>query len=157
MAGFGTQPLGVGPFGVGTPAAASEFGGKPQNDESGVSQSTRFIDPKTRQFVFDANGQALGMGAVQQMVQIIASTQLGSSSVRGLGNRAHQIEDAGDSLETEIRACWTDAYAAMVRDQLIEILAIDVTRFGNAGGEIGAKTRMRYRDLTSGIERVVKV
>lgn len=155
MSGFGLQPMGVGPFGVGTPATASETAGTPQNDESLQSKSARYIDPITRQYAFDANGRMRGMGAVPQKVQLIAATVLGSSAVRELGNDIHEIEDAGDDLEVQIRTRWERAYAGMVRAKEIAILAIEIARFSNAGGRVGAKTRIRYRDLTTGIEQTV--
>lgn len=152
MSGFGTAPLGTTPYGLGTPATAPVVGGTPQNDSTLVAQSGRFIDPLTKQYVIDANGRATGMSTVPQLVQLTVGTLLGSSAMTELGLDLLSIEDAGDDLEAQIRTRVASAFASLIAQKFVAVLAVDVERFGNGGGQVGARVRIHYTDLTTGID-----
>jgi hypothetical protein len=152
MPALGSTPFGLSPFGLGTPIAAADEGGVPlAQSVHAASEGAKHIDPKTRQYAFLENGRMRGMPSVPQMVQLVAQTVVGSSAVRGLGNDL-DIQDAGEDLEAVVKERWRAAYADLVRRGLIELLAVDVERYRTKGGSVLARTRIRFRDLTTGRE-----
>ncbi len=149
--GFGLAPLGLAPYGVGTPAFTAPLGGRALEGPDGERQSVRKIDLKTRRYVYDANGRAVGTSAVKQQMQLIATTDLASSSVLTMGNTIKTILDITPNFVQQVRSVYTTAYAGMVARKLIAIqnITVDVSPT-SAGGVSRALTRIQYIDLTTG-------
>ena len=151
MSGAGIQPAGLSPAGVGTPGVAAISGGVPLRDAAngGGSLAGRFIDPFTRQFVFDVNGRTLGMTETRQLVQLAVQTTRGKSAVRSLGNDMFTIDRITDSFVQRVQTVYQNALADLVARKLITIVAIDVTPNVN-GSPTRAFVLVKYQDLTVG-------
>ena len=96
MSGFGSQPYGRSPYGIGTPALATPTGGSVLRDETtGISQGSRRLNPSTRDYDIDEYGRALGANNVRAMVELALSTDLGSSAMVELGHLLRTIDRIG--------------------------------------------------------------
>jgi hypothetical protein len=149
MSGFGSQPNGSSPYGIGTPAVSSGTGGKLLRDTStGRRMGSRRIDPFTKDYVLDENGRILGMNNTQQLVLMAVSTDKGSSAMRSLGQELRRIERITSNfarrVDTTLRAC----VQHIVDLGLIEVLGtrVEIVRPGVS------KARLLWRDLESGVE-----
>lgn len=147
MAGFGLQPAGASPAGLGTPSQAPPRGGVLfRNRSSGESLHGRFIDPRTRTYVFDSYGRTVGMTAAQQGVLLAVMTDLDSCAVREIGNRLKTIKTFGASFNRELQNVFTNALARLVSNGLVEIVSVEARRVGT----MGAYVHLRWRDLSTG-------
>jgi hypothetical protein len=144
--GLGLAPLGLAPYGLGTPATTPPLGGAPLTDAQGVRQSARKIDLATRRYVYDATGRAVGDSPVHQQMQLIATTDAGSSAVLAMGNTIKTILDITPNFVQRVRSVYTAAYAGMVARGLIRLgdITVEVTPPSKS------LTRIRYTDLTIG-------
>ena len=155
MSGAGIQPAALSPGGVGTPSlAAYAPGGVQRNVNSGTSVGARSIDPKLRQYVFDANGRTTGMSSTQQLVQLAVSTTLGSSTVRGLGQSLSKVDRITDNFVRRVSDVYTNALADLVSRKLIAITSIDVQQ---VTGTSRAFVVVKWTDLSTGSEEVIKL
>lgn len=149
--GFGVAALGTSSFGFGVPATTPPPGGAPLTDNNGVRQSVRKIDLKTRQYVYDANGRAMGDSPVHQQMQFIATTDLGSCAVLATGNTIRSLQDITANFVQRAQAVYQKAYARLVARGLIKIndISVEVTPSGpNTVSK--ALIRIKYTDLTTG-------
>jgi len=143
--------MGIAPYGIGTPAATAPLGGAPLTDAQGVRQNARKIDLATRQYTYDATGRAVGVSAIYQQVQLVATTALASSAVLALGNEIASVKDVTNNVQQRIRSIWTSAYARLVDRGLITLNDV-VVEILPATAERGARalTRIKFTDLTTG-------
>jgi hypothetical protein len=149
MSGFGSQPFGSSPYGIGTPAVAPELGGSILRDEAnGLSTGSRKIDPRTRDYVLDANGRILGMSDTKQLVLLAVSTDKGSSAMRELGQVLRSIDRITTNFSRRVDSTLRAAVQHLVNRRLIEVVGseVQVLRSGVAFA------RFRWRDLTTGRE-----
>jgi hypothetical protein len=154
MSGFGSQPLGSTPYGLGTPASAPIPGGAVlRNPATNASTGSRRIDPKTGDYVLDDSGRILGMSDTQQLVFMAVLTVRGSSAMATLGHRLDDIETMGSSFEREVEATYQEALADLVARRLIEIVAIDVRRLHPGAAYI----KVRWRDVESAEEHDLEI
>lgn len=154
MAGVGLQPAGLTPAGVGTPALAPFTAGTVQRSAvNGLSTGARSIDPKTKQYVFDANGRVTGMTSTQQLVQLAVSTTLGSSAVRTLGQSLAKIDRITSNFTRRITDVYTLALGDLVARRLIAIKSIDVQQVQGSR----AFVLIKWADLSTGSEEVIKI
>lgn len=140
--GFGTSAVGLSPFGVGTPATASE----PPDPARGAA----FIDPRTRDYVVGADGELERMPPTRQRVLLALLHLRDSSSIDPDGtalprqiNRFYRRRS-----EIEIRR----RLAPLVRDGSLRIDGIDVELSGFGG----ATHLVRYTDLLTGEDEEVR-
>lgn len=137
MSGFGLFPFGTGPFGFGSIAEAAIV---PE-----PVAGSRFIDPVTRDYVFDSATGHLGqMPPLRQRVLLTLMTQLGSSAVPGFGVR----------LPPKIDRTFVSSSTAMVRSALRQLTDVErIMRIDDitvdTGGSRAAIT-VSYTDLTTG-------
>ncbi len=148
--GLGTSPLGVAPYGYGTPTEAPVPGGRILDNGYGVQSGSRKINEETRQYEFDTFGRVVGGGDTRQMVLLAVSTALGSSAQRNLGHDLASIEDIGEDFDRRIDGAYRAALTSLVARGLIEIISITIDRIETPGTnqEKGAFIRLRWRDLT---------
>lgn len=147
MAGFGVAPFGSSPYGLGTPATtAADNSGVVLADDLGVQHGSRYINPRTRQYEYDAHGRAKGMPNVRQLAMLAFLTIEGSSAMADLG-----IEEAsgviGVNFVARRKEAIQRAFARLTRDKLLTITSIevDITRRPTF-------TLVRWKDLTTEIE-----
>lgn len=149
--GLGLAPMGVAPYGIGTPAITAPLGGVALMGADGTRQSVRKIDPGTRRYLYDITGRAIGDSAVRQQMYLVATTDRGSSAVLAMGNTIKSLQDITPNLLQRVRSIYTSAYSRMVARGLIKLgdITIDVTP---ASGNSVSKmlTRIKYTDLTTG-------
>lgn len=133
--GGGFAPGGTTPGGFGIPDVAGPIQFVPLIDPStGIRQSGRFIDPKTKDYRFLPDGRLQGMPTVMQMVQLAVLTTLGSSAQTTLGIDLTRVRDKNDSFAQAVTSTATDALAPIVKQGLIKINSIQV--FGATPGEL---------------------
>jgi hypothetical protein len=149
MAGLGLSPLGTAPYGLGTPLVAPISAGSALEDDEGVPQASRFIDPITRRYVFDDNGRLTGMGATQQRVQLAFSTKRRSSVLSTMGESITSIQDITDDLQRRVETEVASTLSRLVNEKALAILSVTITPFAASGRKI----LVRWRDLTTGTEQ----
>lgn len=137
--GFGTAPMGVAPYGTGTPISGSDNAGKPLSDSTGKQFGGRYIDPSTRDFVFDSNGRLTGMPNVTQLVLL------------AIGGIKFDILNIGSDTAQIMSDKLTTALNPIVTKNLLKIQKIDVMIQGSK-----IKTTLAWKDLTTGNDRVTK-
>lgn len=153
MPGFGTEPFGSAPYGLGTPATAAPIEGAIFADPvTGETHGGRLIDPKTKDYVYK-DGRAVGMGNVKQRVLLAVSTEKGSSAMRELGHTLKRIERISANILYEVRAILLAAVRHIVAEGLMEVVNITVQKGGT--GQVFA--RMQWRDLSTGADETTDV
>jgi hypothetical protein len=154
MSGFGSQPFGGTPYGIGQPADVDPNGGTVLKDAyANKSHGSRRIDPVTKDYVLNEFGRIVGMDNVQQQVLLAVSMDRGSSSVRDLGNELKKIDRITDNFEHRVDSVIRSALSALVDSKQIEVQSITTTRLGNGRAFI----KVAWRDLTTGNEFVEEV
>ncbi len=146
MSGYGSQPYGSSPFGIGeAPHAVVPGGAVLRVPSTGASSGSRAVDPKTRDYILDANGRALGMNDVQQLVELAVQTTKNSSAMNSLGQRLGDITVIGDNIERQVRTLLEEALVHLTSTNIIAIVSVTVSRLhpGAIRGEL------RWRDLTT--------
>lgn len=149
QAGFGLCPMGVGPYGFGTPAATLPTTGAIFVDPKGNQQNGRRIDPVTKQYVYDANGNAVGASSAVQMMYLACTTDLGSSAISDLGNDLKTIKDIGADFQQRVVSVYTTATARLVARGIVAIRSITVQQAVWSGGT-RATPVIKFTDLTTG-------
>ena len=149
MSGFGSQPFGSSPYGIGTPATAPEDGGALLRDvDTGQTRGSRKVDPFTRDYVVDTNGRLVGMGNTKQLVLLAVSTKQGSAAMRQLGQTLRDIDRISPNFQRRVDHALRDAVQHLVNSNLIEVVGteVEVLRPGVAFA------RLRWRDVETGLE-----
>lgn len=153
MAGAGTQKAGTSSAGFGVSESATAPGGAFLRDtRTGKSFGARQIDPRTRDYVIDEHGRALGMNAVQHAVQMSIHTERGSAAVQSMGQRLRTLDRITPNFERRMLTVLTEAVQPLVDQGLIEVLGFSHFVAGNNanGLQRGAVFgRFRWRDLTT--------
>lgn len=139
MSGFGNSGLGSTPFGVGTPATATE----PPDGPIGC----RYLNPQTRDYETGGEGgQLKQMPPLRQRVVITMLTQVGSSTVlRDLGIKLPRKMDS--FFESTVRDSVFVAFryeTEVSREMRIDEVFVE----RQPGGR--AMVNLRYTDLTTG-------
>lgn len=150
MSGFGSQPFGSSPYGLGTPSTAPSVGGVVLRDAfTGESTGSRKIDPFTGDYSVDAHGRILGMSDTQQLVLMAVRTDKGSSAMRSLGHSLRSIERITTNFTRRVDAELRAAVQHIVNRGLIAVLetSVELVRPGVA------LARLRWRDLAAGVEQ----
>lgn len=154
MSGFGSQPFGASPYGIGTPATAPAQGGKILRDTSnGFSTGSRKIDPLTKDYVLDDYGRLVGMGDLHQLVFLAVSTTKGSSAMRSLGQDLRRIERISSNFQRRVDTTLRAALQSLVNARRIEVIStsVEIIRPGVV------RTRLRWRDLETGRENEIPI
>lgn len=147
--GFGSSPFGTGPYGYGMPSSGSPATGQMFADaQTGTIGSGRKIDPGTRQYVFDDNGNPVGVDTVPQLVQLAYSTVKGTSILPTLGESYSELETIDDDFQERMNALAIAPVQFLVDDKRLEILSVTIDRIGTSGARIA----VNWKDLTSGRE-----
>lgn len=144
MAGFADSPFSLTPFGLGTPAEATE--------PPDVPHGARYLDPRTKDYVVGGDGEYQRMPAVMQQVLIAVSTVVGSSTVerkRGI-RRPMKVTQ---NYDAEFRIAVLNALRFLIDAQKIRDVATQVehVRPGRATHTIS------YFDMTLDREQSVVV
>lgn len=149
MSGFGSQPFGSSPYGIGTPATAPEQGGALLRDTvTGQTRGARRIDPLARDYVLDENGRLLGVDNIKQLVQLAISTSRGSAAMRRLGQALREIDRVSPNFQRRVDQALREAVQHLVNDDLIEVVGTEVQILRSGV----AFARLRWRDLETGLD-----
>lgn len=145
MSGFGSQSFGSAPYGLGTPAAAPDLGGKAlTHPDTGEQTGSRHIDPATKDYALDDYGRIAGMSNVHQLVLLAVSTKKGSAAMRQLGNELMNIQRITTNFARRADSELRRAVQHLVDRRLIEIVGTSVDIVGPGV----ARARLLWRDLT---------
>lgn len=141
MAGFGLTPMGLAPFGLGTPLAAP-------NAATGTWGS-RFLDPLTKDWSLDpATGQYRQMPPVRQRVYFALAETFGSSTVRR-DDGLLLPDKMGDGFERLQEAAVRQALRQLTDVERVIRLTLVLT---NKLSSQRAHTLVQWVDLTTGEE-----
>lgn len=141
MQGFGLIPVGMAPFGLGTPDPS----GTPLAGTSG----SRYLDTTTGDYVIDAaTRQFKQMPKVKQRVLLALVTEQGTAKLlTDLGRRTPA--KLGDSTQNEMQTMVAHALAQLIEiERIVELGQVLVER--TPGGR--AVVTIPYVDLTTGAE-----
>jgi len=145
VSGFGAQPLGTSPFGVGTPASAVE----PPNGPSG----SRYINPQTGDYEVDpTTRQFKQMPPTRQRVLLAVLTRRDSSALPGFGVRLPPRMD--ENFEQRVRNSINQALRHMTEVEK-SLLVKDIKIERGLGGR--ARITISFRDLVNGTQDSVTV
>jgi len=121
MSGFASSPFATTPYGTGTPAVAVA----PPSERA---KGARYLNPSTRDYELDDEGEYRRMPSVRQQILLAVSTTLGSSAVeRGQGIRlpgkiTPNLEREVSAFVTQATQHITSAGRATVDDVTAEVL-----------------------------------
>lgn len=147
--GMGTTPLGSGPYGVGMPSTTTVSTAQLFADgQTGTIGSGRKIDPGTRQYAFDSDGNPVGQDAIPQQVYLAYATVKGSSILADLGESFTEVGTIGDDFQERLTALAQAPVQYLIDQGSLELISVQVDRLGPSG----AKIQVHWRDLTSGRE-----
>jgi hypothetical protein len=148
--GLGSSPLGLAPYGYGTPAVAPVPGGAIYQDEMGVVRGGRKLSRERTtlgQYVYNDLGRAEGMPDVQQMVTLAVLTIRGSAIAKRLGSRFFEARHVTPNLQQEQEANVTEAFQDLVAKELLRIDEVVV----EPRNGMPTITRIRLTDLSTGL------
>lgn len=146
--GVGPSPLGVAPYGFGTPAEAPVPGGLINRAPTGIQHGSPklSLDAATRgQYEFDEFGRRVGMPNVNHMVTLALATVRGSSVVP-IGHRFKEIRKVTESYPEEQKTRVLEALSPLLEGGFITVEAILVEPMQ---GHPSA-TRIFMTDVSSG-------
>jgi hypothetical protein len=134
--GAGLFPAGSFPGGFGIPEAGpfSQFAPLP-DPTTGLSQTGRFINQKTGDYVFTADGRLQGMPTVEQLV-LLAITRIDLS----------RITEKGPGFKKFFASLVQAALADLIGRKLVQIKSIDVLEPNPDAG----LAVLNWIDLTTG-------
>lgn len=141
--GAGATSAGSTLAGYGTPAAADENGNTLLPLTNGGTGTCRFVDPQTRDYVINDDGNLEGMTSAAQDVWLTLAAFTGGPRVL--------TEQSLRTYETDIR----NALAPLVQRGLITIRAITIQR--SAGTPTRLATRVQWVDTSSGKEQTTNI
>ena len=137
MAGLGLFPVGSTPFGAGTPVEATA-------PPTAIPELANFLDPRTGDYVVQADGSYQRMPVVRHRVLMLVKTELGSAAPEpDIGLRLPQKMD--QSFEQRARQAVTRALAPISSEDM-HIDGIPVERSGMGRADI----TIEFTDLTTG-------
>lgn len=142
--GLGTSPLGVGPYGFGTPATTPTPGGGVQRDADGQTQGSLALST-SGQYVFDAFGRRMGAPDVRHMVTLAALTVKGSSVDPKLGQTFFESRVVSPTFTQDQRARVEACFKDLVDRGLVTIDKISV----EPGNGMPSVTRVTLIDQTN--------
>jgi hypothetical protein len=144
--GAGRSPAGRGAYGLGTPIEAPIPGGKANRiAATALQDGGRYIDPVTKDYVFDEYGRAVGYSSARQLVYLRMKTRLGTSAVKALGNELHTIDRIGASFQKRVDNTIRAALSDIVALGLIEVVSVSAEKIQPGRSFI----RVKWRDLTT--------
>jgi hypothetical protein len=151
--GAGLAPAGLSPAGFGTPATGDAVAtGTPLRTTQGTSGGGRYIDPQTRDYVVDAEGRLVGIGGVQQRVQLALTTTAGSSILTTLGLAAWP-DTITDAIEAQIGDAVRTALGKLIASGEVTVAGIEVLRPKASAISV----RVRWIDTSTGQEHTQSV
>lgn len=142
MIGLGGFPIGSTPFGAGTPAEATA----PSDDSPELAN---FIDPRTGDYVVQADGSYQRMPITRQRVMMLVSTRLGSAVEQDVGIRLPDKIDP--SFPQRVREAVLEALLPIGDDIRVDSVTTVVIGTGRADITIA------YTDLTTGNSDTVTI
>lgn len=155
MSGLGGQPFGSSSYSLGTPAITDGSPGKILHDpETGTTEGSRYINPRTRDFEVDKHGRLRGQMNVRHLVQMAIQTAKGSSAVRELGLDSSDLEVITSDTERRLSQALEEAVAHLVGANLIVSLGVTRYRAGPSDGLIAGRvySKFNWRDVATGEE-----
>lgn len=156
--GAGFAPAGASSAGYGVPDAPPMPSTAPLPDQqTGVPQTGRFIDPVTKDYAFAPDGRMYGMGTVPQLVQLALTTTFGSSAVPSFGERFTLIQEKGANFQQQIASAVANCLADLVKRKLVLIKSVQGIEPGLQGNPDAGLGIVKWVDLTTGIEQPTTV
>lgn len=148
--GAGYAPAGTSAAGYGVPDAATVPNNAVLPDlRTGLPQTGRFINPKTGDYVFTADGRLMGMDTVPQLVLLALMTTLGSSAIPGLGEEFSKIQEKGPSFLQQITSKVNSALADLIQRKFVKVNSITVQE--PPSNPDAGTCLIQWTDLTTGL------
>jgi hypothetical protein len=134
--GAGTSPAGSSVAGVGVIDSAPQPGVVPLPDQfTGLSQTGRFIDQQTGDYIFTTDGRVVGMQTVPQLV-LIALQDVDLS----------RIQQKGPNFSQFLASVVQDALGDLIAQRLVLLLGVTVLEPNPDAGV----ALVSWKDLTTG-------
>jgi len=146
---FGSSLYGYGSIDVGIVPAAGNY----IDPVTGQPVDTRFIQQKTKTYVFDSQGRISGMRSVYQLVQLAVMTVKNSSAIAGFGSSISQIQTIDQNTQQRVEDAYRDCLSALTTSKLIAIVSILVQRVNTSGLFV----QLNFVDLTTGLQQSLTV
>lgn len=148
--GTGFAPAGTSPSGYGVPDAGAVDINRPlPSPINGSSLTSRLINPVTKDYVYTADGRAVGQATVPHLVSIALMTALGSSAIPELGQTLSKIQEKGPNFSAQITSAIQNALAALIRAKQVQLIGVSVQE--PSGNPDAGVITVQWRDLTTGI------
>lgn len=126
--GLGLIPGGTGVCGYGIVATEDAVTFRFYEDEAGAEQEASFIDPSSKDIVFNSNGSIRGQTANEQEVYLAIATTYNSSAIPEFGCRMYEIKTLNENTINLVRAYINEALAKLVKSTRITVQNVSVTR-----------------------------
>lgn len=137
--GFGFTPFGINTFYTGQDNSIFGFG-TPSYQGPGMGQSlettpsgqlvgdARLIDPETRDYDIDVNGNTVGMSSVAQQVFLALMTTKGSCAIFTLGNQLWKIQTINPAnIQAQVTNAVQQALLPLTSSNTISLNSVNVS------------------------------
>lgn len=128
--------MGVGPYGYGTPATATEPGGGVYVDALGIIQGSRklkFAENSVTspfrtgaKYEYDDYGRAVGSPDVTHLVTVAVLMRKGSSAAKDIGNRLTDVRYVTPNIQKEFEALVNEMFASLIEQGFIRVENVTV-------------------------------
>jgi len=116
--GAGLSSFGTSYAGYGTPTTTNPVNKTILIGNQGIAGQTRYINPITSDYEFNANGRIVGGNGIQQMVYLALLTVKGSSAMTELGQSFTKIQVLGSNYLTFVK---NEVNAALKTFELLDL------------------------------------
>jgi hypothetical protein len=145
--GAGLSQFGTSYAGYGTPTTTNPVNKTILIGNYGIAGQTRFINPITGDYEFNANGRIIGGNGIQQLVYLALVTVRGSSAMLTLGQSFTNIQVIGSNYITFVKGEVNKALKDLIDQKKIELVDVTVDTSNTT-----SRIRIKWRDLATGTE-----
>ena len=125
--GAGFAPAGLASAGFGTlPAATSPSRAVLPDVVTQLPTTGRYINWRTGDYAFTADGRAVGMGTTQQLVLLALTTAVGSSAIPTLGQSYTSVQEKAANYEQDVTARVNAALGDLIKRGFITLQGVSV-------------------------------
>ena len=153
--GFGLSPFGSSVYGFGQAASVDSTTAKLFLKPDGTRGNAAKIDPYTKDYVLDDNGNIVGDNSVNQMVYLALRTTKNSSVLLGFGIDISKIKTVTDNVNVKFQLAVNEALKHMTDKKLISNVTVKVNKIGQLPGAL--EVIVNWRDNTNGETNVFKL
>jgi len=151
--GLGLAGYGSSQYGYGTPATVNSTTAKLLLKTDGTYGNVPKIDPNTKDFVLDENGNKIGDNSVNQMVYLALRTYKNASAVLGFGIDINKVKVINDNIQVKIQLMVSEALSDLISRKMITLDKVLVTRVKQTAIQVD----VLWTDLTNNSQNTFKL